>query len=236
MSFYEMQSLQASRGTLDYTTLEVHGATWEDLDPLEFARLRRRIEESRAQGDRSLVGLSHFELAKALGAIRANHELQAIKVLGLLLFGKEHALAQFVATHEFAFQRLRGTVVEVNDFLRWPLLRLLDEVEARYRALNGEIEFTLGMVRVGLPDYPERAVGEALANALIHRDYARNGTVHVQWQEDRLVFSNPGGFPQGIHLQNLIVAPPTPRNPALADPLQTGRVGGTYRAWDRHFV
>lgn len=217
MSFYEMQSLQASRGSLDYTGLDVHGATWNDLDPLEFARFRRRIEESRGQGDRSLLTLSDVELAKALGAVRANHEVTSVKVLGLLLFGKEEALRQYVPSHEVAFQVLRGTVVEVNDFMRWPLVRVIEEIETRYRALNREVEITLGMTRLGIPDFPERAVREALANALIHRDYATLGTVHVQWHQDALVFSNPGGFPQGIHLDNLLVAPPTPRNPALAD-------------------
>jgi ATP-dependent DNA helicase RecG len=75
----------------------------------------------------------------------------------------------------------------------------------------------VGMQRIGVPDYPERAVREALANALIHRDYTRLGPVHVQWHLDHLEFSNPGGLPEGVRLDNLLVTPPHPRNPALAD-------------------
>ena len=43
-----------------------------------------------------------------------------------------------------------------------------------------------------------------LANALIHRDYSRQGAVHVQWHEDRIEISNPGGFPEGVRLDNLL--------------------------------
>lgn len=233
MSFYEMQSLQADRGSMDYTSLEVPGLAWEDLDPLEFARFRRRIEESRGQGDRTLLELSDIDLAKALGAVRANHVVTSVRMLGLLLFGKEQALRENLPAHEVAFQVMRGTKVEVNEFFRWPLIRVVDEVEARFRARNREEEVMLGMTRLGIPDYPERAVREALVNALIHRDYTRLGAVHLQWHPERLIYSNPGGFPEGIRLDNLLVAPPTPRNPSLADAFKrAGLVERTGRGID----
>ena len=75
----------------------------------------------------------------------------------------------------------------------------------------------MGMLRVVVPDYSPAAFREALANALIHRDYTRLGTVHVQWHADRLEISNPGGFPEGVRLDNLLVTAPRPRNPLLAD-------------------
>ena len=88
--------------------------------------------------------------------------------------------------HEVAFQRLSRNDVEVNDFLRWPLLRIMQEMETRLRAYNREREILVGMARIGVPDYPPRAYREGVANALIHRDYTRLGAVHVQWHDDRL--------------------------------------------------
>jgi ATP-dependent DNA helicase RecG len=87
----------------------------------------------------------------------------------------------------------------------------------RFRARNHEEELTFGLIRIGVPNYPERAFREGLANALIHRDYTRLGALHVQLHEDRIEIANPGGFPEGIHLENLLAAPPRPRNPLLAD-------------------
>jgi ATP-dependent DNA helicase RecG len=234
--FHEMQAQQADRGVLDYSALPVEGARWEDLDALELDRFRRSIRENRGLGDSSLLDLPDIELAKALGAVEANHEVRAIRVLGLLLFGKEDALRRFLPTHEAAFQVLSQTRVEGNDFFRWPLLRLMEEMLSRFRSRNREEEILVGLLRIGVPDFPERAFREALANAMIHRDYTRLGAVHVQWQDDGLVISNPGGFPEGVRLDNLLVTPPRPRNPLLADAFKrAGVVERTARGIDTIF-
>lgn len=119
LHFHEMQALQADRGLLDYSTLVVPEARWEDLDPLEFERFRRSIRERRGRSDETLLDLPDLELAKALGAVEANGNVNAVRVLGLLLFGKEESLRRLLPAHEAAFQVLHGQAVEVNDFFRW---------------------------------------------------------------------------------------------------------------------
>jgi ATP-dependent DNA helicase RecG len=93
----------------------------------------------------------------------------------------------------------------------------MEELMTRLKARNREEELMVNIFRIGIPDYSEQAFREGLANALIHRDYSRLGAVHVQWHEDRIEISNPGGFPEGVRLDNLLVTPPRPRNPSLAD-------------------
>lgn len=236
MHFHEMQSLQGDRGQLDYSALPVAGSRWEDLDPLEFERFRRFVRESQGRGDAALVDLPDVELAKALGAVQANHSVTAVRVLGLLLFGREEALRRLLPTHEVAFQVLADRNVEVNDFFRWPLLRVVDELLVRFRARNREEEVLVGMLRVGVPDYPPAAFREGVANALIHRDYTRLGAVHVQWHKDRIEIGSPGGFPEGVRLDNLLVTQPRPRNPLLADAFKrAGIVERTARGIDTIF-
>ncbi|MFN8422062.1 MAG: ATP-binding protein [Anaerolineae bacterium] len=236
MHFHEMQSLQADRGQQDYSSLVVPDATWDDLDPLELERFRRFVRESEGRGDGAMLTLPDLELAKALGAVAANHVVQGVRVLGLLLFGREAALRRFLPTHEVAFQALSGQRVEVNDFFRWPLLRVFDELLARFRARNREAEISVGMLRIGVPDYPLAAFREGAANALIHRDYSQLGAVHVQWHDDHIEIANPGGFPEGVRLDNLLVTPPRPRNPLLADALKrAGLVERTARGIDTIF-
>ncbi|MBI3973936.1 MAG: putative DNA binding domain-containing protein [Chloroflexi bacterium] len=234
--FHEMQARQADRGHLDYSSLTVPDAQWGDLDPLEFERFRRSIRESGGLGDRTLVELPDLELAKALGAVEANHRVSGVRVLGLLLFGREEALRRLIPTHEVAFQVLSGTEVEVNDFFRWPLTRVMDELMGRFRARYREDELQVGMQRIGIPEYPARAYREGIANAFIHRDYSRLGAVHMQWHDDRIEISNPGGFPDGVRLDNLLVTPPRPRNPLLADAFKrAGIVERTARGIDTIF-
>jgi len=235
MFFHEMHARQADRGAEDYSALVISDAGWDDLDPLEFERFRRSIRERRG-GDQSLLGLPDLELAKALGAVEANGAVRYVRVLGLLLFGREDSLQRRLPTHEVAFQVLAGQRVEVNDFFRWPLLRVMEECEQRFAARNREQEVLVGMLRIGVSDYPPAAFREAMANALIHRDYTRLGAVHVQWHDDRLEISSPGGFPEGVRLDNLLVTAPRPRNPLLADAFKrAGIVERTARGIDTIF-
>jgi ATP-dependent DNA helicase RecG len=236
MDVYAMQSLQSDRGLLDSSAQVVVGARWEDLDPLEIERFRRSVRERRGRSDEALLDLPDFELAKALGVVEANGAVRGVRLAALLLFGKEDAIRRFIPSHEAAFQVLRGLDVEVNDFFRWPLLRVMEEIETRIRARNREQELMVGILRVGVPDYPERALREALANALIHRDYQRLGAVHFQWHPEHIEISNPGGFPEGVRLDNLLVTVPRPRNPLLADAFKrAGIVERTARGIDTIF-
>jgi len=233
---HEMLSHEIDRGAADYAGIEIPGASWDDLDPLEFERLRRLIREAGPGADTTLAGLSDLDIAKALGVVTANHELRHVRAGALLLFGKEEAIKRFVPTHEIAFQVLRRTAVEVNDFFRWPLFRAAEELTARFAARNTEEEFQFGLFRVAIPVFPEVSFREGLANALVHRDYTRLGAIHVQWKDDRLEISSPGGFPPGIRLDNLLVAPPRPRSPILADAFKrAGLVERTGRGINRIF-
>ncbi len=233
---HEMLAHEIERGALDYAGIEIPEARWEDLDPLEFERLRRLIRESGAGADPPLVDLSDLEIAKALGVVTANGDIRSIRAGALLLFGREEAVQRFVPTHEVAFQVLRGTDVEVNDFFRWPLFRVADELLGRFRARNTEEEIQMGLLRIGVPEYPEASFREAVANALVHRDYTRLGAAHVQWMDTSLEISNPGGLPAGINVDNLLVAPPRPRNPILADAFKrAGLVERTGRGINRIF-
>jgi len=56
--------------------------------------------------------------------------------------------------------------------------------------------------------------------------------VHVRLSGDTLLISNPGGFVEGVTLNNLLTTEPRPRNPGLADALKRiGLVERTGRGW-----
>ena len=74
--------------------------------------------------------------------------------------------------------------------------------------------------RIEYPEYPERAVQEALVNALIHRDYSVIGSeVHVDIYDNRLEIYSPGGMYDGTFVQDLnpLNVSSTRRNPIIAD-------------------
>lgn len=96
---------------------------------------------------------------------------------------------------------------------------MTEQMEARVE----EDEIQVGLFRVPIPTFDKRSYREALLNALMHRDYTRLGAVHMRWESDGLVISNPGGFVEGVTLENLLVVEPKPRNPLLADVIK--RIG-----------
>ena len=85
-----------------------------------------------------------------------------------------------------------------------------------------------------VPNHDRRAFREALVNALVHRDFSRLGAVHVRLDDDGLTIGNPGGFVEGVTMDNLLVVDPRSRNPLLADVIKRiGLAERTGRGIDR---
>ena len=86
---------------------------------------------------------------------------------------------------------------------------------------NSKVRFEKkAQYRVDKPDYSERAVTEALVNALIHRDYLVMGSeVHIDMYDDRLEIYSPGGMYRGKPIQEcgLDEIDSVRRNPVIAD-------------------
>lgn len=224
---HERESRMSSLGLTDVSAQPVTGATLADLDPLERERLRQAVQQYG--GDRVLLELDDEALDGALGLTTRQRDGNRVPTLtGLLLVGRETALRERVPTHEFAFQVLAQQAVRFNEFRRFPLLKALDWLETNFRPYNPEDEIQVGLFRVPVPMVDMAAYREAVANALIHRDYHRVAAVHVRLEDDALVISNPGGLVEGVTLANLLVTEPRPRNRTLADAMK--RIGVVERS------
>lgn len=222
------RSSRASRfGLVDASAQAVAGAVLSDLDPLERERLRQTVEQYG--GDRVLLDLDDEAMDGALGFTTRNATGERVPTLtGLLVIGRENALRDKVPTHEFAFQVLAREAVTFNEFRRYPLLKALDWLETNFRPYNPEKEIQVGLFRVPVPKVDMGAFREALANALVHRDYHRLSAVHVRLDDEGLTISNPGGLVEGVTLNNLLTTEPRPRNRALADAMK--RIGVVERS------
>jgi ATP-dependent DNA helicase RecG len=224
---HDRASRLSSFGLMDASAQIVAGATLADLDPLERERLRQSVQQYG--GDRVLLELDDESLDGALGLTgRLPDGGRAPTLTGLLLIGREPALRELAPTHEFAFQVLAREAVALNEFRRFPLLKGLDWLETNFRPYNPEREIQVGLFRVPVPRVDMSAFREAVANALVHRDYHRLGAVHVRLDDEGLTISNPGGLVDGVTLANLLTTEPRPRNRALADAMK--RVGVVERS------
>jgi len=232
----DQRTRRASLGLLDFSAQAMESVKFANLDPLAFERVRQAV--SRLRGDRALLSLNDKELAKALRLVETRRGRLVPNLAGLLLLGREEVLREVVPTHEVFFQVLdeQGNV-KVNDIFHGPLIHVLDELEKRFAARNEEHEVTVGLFRVPIPDYSPDGFREAVNNAVLHRDYARHDALYIQWHPDQLLITNPGGFPEGITVNNILVHEPKPRNPRLAEAFRRiGLIEQTGRGVDKIFM
>ena len=231
---HEFVQRQATLGLVDPSAMPLGSLSAEDLNPLERQRIREAIR--RYGGDMTLLPLADEELDGALGLVITVEGVRRPTVAGLLFLGHEEIIRRHIPAHEVAFQILEGTDVRVNEFFRKPLLQTFEEVELLFKARVVEQEIQDGLFRVPIPNFDRRAFREGFINAVVHRDYARLGAVHVRLDDDGLTITSPGGFVEGVTLQNLLVAPPRSRNPLLADIVKRiGLAERTGRGIDRIF-
>ena len=233
---HEHRSRRVDLGLLDFSSQPVEGSSFEDLDSLEFDRLRKVI--GSLHGDENLLKLNNTEIAKALRLVETQGQKIIPNVAGLLLLGKESSLQKFMPTQAVHFQVIdaKGDV-KVNDTFRVGLLKIISEIESRFAVRNEEREVNVGLFRLPIPDYSLIGFREAINNALLHRDYSRLDSVYIQWYSDHILISSPGSFPPGITTANILVHEPKPRNLRLAEAFKrVGLIEQTGRGVDKIFL
>lgn len=229
---YEIANRLSSLSLLDFSAQAVPEATVADLDSVERERLRNIIRAYR--GEQNLLELTDSELDNALQLVTTVNGESVPTLTGMLLIGKKDRLKMLVPTAESAIQIMQGTDVKVNESYTLPLLAAFEKISGYVEAWNREQEMEVGLFRISIPDIDKRAFRESLVNAFCHRDYSMLGRVRVQLDDEGMTISNPGGFIEGVSINNLLYAEPHGRNPVLADALKRiGLAERTGRGIDR---
>jgi len=230
----EMPTRLSNLRLLDYSAMTVSEASIADFDPLEIERLRGTI--LAYDGDKQLLELQDEDLFKALGFAKEVERRLIPTITGLLMIGRKNKIEVHLPTHSASFQVLVGLSVKTNEDMALPLLAALEMINAYIDARNPENEIEMGLFRMPVPDFNQRAVREAIVNAFAHRDYTKLGRVRVCISDEGLTIANPGGFVEGVTIDNLLTAEPFGRNLMLSDALKrVGLAEKTGRGIDRIF-
>ena len=89
--------------------------------------------------------------------------------------------------------------------------------------------------RVNLPQYSDKALFEALVNAVVHRDYSiRDSRIRLSMFEDRLEIQSPGSLPHNLTVESMGTRQAT-RNEALTSLLGRMPVKGVRGSDDRRY-
>jgi hypothetical protein len=106
---------------------------------------------------------------------------------------------------------------------------LFEQADQALDFVLGKINRAIGTRAAGITapatyELPPDAIGEAIINAIAHRDYYSNASVEVRLFADRLEVWNPGRLPDTLTLDSLRSDHPSvPHNPLVAEPLYLTR-------------
>jgi ATP-dependent DNA helicase RecG len=206
----ELRALFQSAGSLTYDETVFTSSSIEgDLDLAAFERFVEDRTGTRATGEP--------ELARILRGWRLASGEGGLTVAGLLLFGRD---PQAHLPHaRISLARIAGTEPggEAIDQLSADGT-LFDQLEDAERFLRSHLR--LGRLTSDFgdehdPELPLPALRELLTNALVHRDYIRQGPVRVLVFDDRVEVRSPGPPPNTIDASAMLSGIHVMRNPHL---------------------
>ncbi|HOL34943.1 MAG TPA: ATP-binding protein [bacterium] len=122
---------------------------------------------------------------------------------GILLFGKE--VQKYFNYAKVRVVKLKDNITIVSD--RWIEGNLFNQFAETVETIKNFISVRYeikGIERKEIWDYPLEAIREAVANALLHRDYFTANNIQIKIYDDRIWFYNPGGLPEGWSLEKLL--------------------------------
>lgn len=212
LSSYEIDRFRDERRQPNFDFAMIPDATMEDLDDEMVKGLLRREREKHG----AVFGkLSDIDALCNLGVIKEDGEgVWRPTLAGLLALGVYPqkyfprlcvTFASFPGTAKAEVistgRRLLDSETLVGNIPT--MIRDAVDVVGKNMRTGSVVE---GAFRTDLPDYPPVAVREAIANALMHRDYSpdsQGSQVQVNMYADRLEIYNPGGLYGTVTVEQL---------------------------------
>lgn len=215
----ELMRIAQAAGELHYDESPVLGTTLADISLTAFAAYHHvqygiTLEEQLAQSDLGLPQL--------LRNLRLLHDLdgeQMLSVAALLVFGE--VPQRFMPQSRLSAVAFAGADEDSDILDRREITGRLPEIVDDTRGfLERNIRMPAiehGFEREDILLYDRKALGEAVVNAIAHRDYSLSGSqIRVFVFRDRIEVRSPGRLPNSVTLDNIKLGVHAERNRAIA--------------------
>ena len=210
MTDYEIYSLQSYKDGIQEDLRPIKRATIEDLDKVKINLYLEKAKKDKP----NFAKFSNEKILKLSGIIENSTGTVYPTLSGIMMFGEypQAYLPQlFVACVVVPGTKL-GDVGEMgqrfddNKRVEGTLDEMLDQTLTFIRRNIGtKVVIDNNGKRENIPEYPMKALREAVANALIHRDYSisrESAYIYVQIYDDRIEIINPGDLYGNNRLEN----------------------------------
>jgi len=198
----------------------------EDLSISAFSRFKEKAAESK-RVDESVLEDSNLHLLEDLKLIDDNFLKRAAILLfhpnpELFVSGSYIKIGYFINDDDLAFQD------EVHGNIFVQIDKSFELIKTKYSTYTISYE---GVSRKEKSLFPEKAIREALLNAIVHKDYSDETPIQISVYKDHIIFWNPGNLPEKWTLDSLYKKHPSkPFNPDIANTLFRS---GDIEAWGR---
>jgi ATP-dependent DNA helicase RecG len=217
----------------DFSERICEGAAYSDLDLQAISKLKSAY--SLKQDNQSFNALDNIRALSDLSLIRDGKITNA----AIILLGKEEAIKKYLpqaAVHLEYRNTLTQIIFDNRQIFSQAYFIAIDQLWQAIDQRNGKIPVQQGPYIFDIPFFNKEVIREAINNAIAHRDYRKSSEILIKQFPNELHIINPGGFPLGVTLENLLTVNSTPRNRLLADVLaKTGAVERSGQGIDKIF-
>lgn len=177
---------------------------------LDIEKIRNFLSQSAIKSGRfSADNTPTQELMGNIGIIDTYKDGLSPTFGGYMIFSKnEPQLLRPYSRYVIRCVRYKGTTVAspIIDKLdvSGTLDRQIDTIQ-KFILRNISLKATIeGSKRIDKYEYPEEAIRELIANAIVHRDYMITETyTQINIFSNRMEISNPGNLPPGVTIENI---------------------------------
>lgn len=203
MTDYEIFGYVTSRQQPVHDEEVVGGATLEDLDQDMLDGYLSRLRRTRPEA--FFLKQPPEQVLRHLHVILDDGDVPRPTLAALLMFGRYPqafepqlfiTFLQYYGTTEDELTPAGGRFLDNRRF-EGPIPQMLENTVNYVMAGVRKSSLIDGLWRRDIPEYPEEALREAIANAIAHRDYshyARGSYIQIRLFADRLEIQSPGGL------------------------------------------
>lgn len=201
----------------DFSATICSGLTLADLD--DDAIVLMKAAYAAKQKNPAFLSLSNEQVLSDLKLLDGKN----LNFAALILLAKKEIINKKLPQAKIVWE-FRNTEAQIHyDFretIEEPLFSGVDKIWQLIHQRNSKFPVQSGAYIFDLYAFNEEVIREAILNAIAHRVYTIVSEVVIKQYPKKIIINNPGGFPKGVTIDNLLTVSSTPRSRLMTDILE----------------
>jgi len=219
----------------DFSAKVCEGLSIADLDEAAIKKMKESY--ARKQKNPGFLQLSTEQVLTDLKLL----ENGKLNYAALVLLAKKEVIHAKLPQSKTIWE-FRNSEAQIHhdsrEVIDEPLFIAIDSIWKLINqpTLNRKYPVQSGAYIFDLYDFNEEVIREAVLNAIAHRDYTITSEAVVKQYPNKITITNPGGFPKGVTIENILTVSSTPRSRLMTEILEkTGLVERSGQGVDKIF-